>query len=91
MFLDFSKAFDKVDHGVLLHKLQNIGITGKIGAWIHSFLTDRSQTVVTNGKHSLPSEVVSGIPQGSVLGPLLFIILMGDIDKGVTLGDIIVC
>ena len=83
VFLDFAKAFDKVDHGVLLHKLRNLGITGKIGAWIHSFLTDRSQIVVVNGKHSLPSKVVSDIHQGLVLGPLLFIILMVDIDKGV--------
>ena len=79
VFLDFVKAFDKMDHSVLLHKLRNLGITGKMRAWIHNFLTDRSQIVLANGKHSLPSKVVSGIPQGS----LLFIILMGDIDKGV--------
>ena len=57
VFLDFTKAFDKVDHGVLLHKLRNIRITGKMGPWIHSFLTDRLQIVVANGKHSLPSKV----------------------------------
>ena len=81
VFQDFAKAFDKVDHSVLLHKLRNLGITGKMGVWIHSFLTDQSQTAVANGKYSLPSKVVSGIPQGSVLGPLLSLYSWGTLTK----------
>jgi ribonuclease P/MRP protein subunit RPP40 len=84
IYLDFAKAFDKVDHGILLHKLKLLGIHGQIGSWISSFLMDRSQYVAVNGNLSTASKVVSGVPQGTVLGPLLFIILMGDIDKLVT-------
>ena len=80
VYLDFAKAFDKVDHGILLHKIKSIGVTGKIGKWLHSFLTERDQKVAINGIVSNPSKVKSGVPQGSVLGPLLFLIMIGDID-----------
>lgn len=82
VFLDFAKAFDKVDHGILLHKMKRLGITGKIGRWLHNFLTSRSQKVTVEGHCSESSRVISGVPQGSVLGPLLFLVLMGDIDQG---------
>ena len=81
IYLDFAKAFDKLDFNITLQKLKQLGVDGKIGRWLHSFLTDRQQTVLVNGEKSAPAPVISGVPQGSVIGPLLFLILMGDIDK----------
>ena len=81
IYLDFAKAFDKVDHGILLHKLRSYGIHGQLGKWLHSFLSQRKQRVSVHGEPSEPSTVQSGVPQGSVLGPLLFLIHVGDIDK----------
>ena len=84
IYLDFAKAFDKLDFNVTFQKLKQLGIGGKIGKWIHSFLTNRHQTVVVNGEQSDPAPVISGVPQGSVIGPLLFLILIGDIDSNVS-------
>ena len=81
IYLDFAKAFDKVDHGILLHKLQKLGVHGELGKWLHSFLSNRKQRVTVRGTLSEASDVVSGVPQGSVLGPLLFLIMVGDIDR----------
>ena len=83
IYLDFAKAFDKVDLGILLHILQNHGISGPLGKWIHSFLSDRTQRVSVHGELSEESLVQSGVPQGSVLGPLLFLVHISDIDKNV--------
>ena len=83
IYLDFAKAFDKVDKGILCHKLRNMGICGKLGLFLHNFLTDRNQTVLANGKKSTPSLVKSGVPQGTVLGPILFLILINDIDQNI--------
>ena len=83
VYLDFAKAYDKVDHGVLLHKLKQVGIVGPIGRWIHNFLTNRKQQVMIKGRKSKISYLKSGVPQGSVLGPLLFLIYIGDIADNV--------
>ena len=85
VYLDFAKAFDKVDHGVLLHKIKTLGITGKLGVWLYHFLTQRTHFVRLQGGISHASPILSGVSQGSVLGPLLFLILMWDINSGICL------
>ena len=84
MYLDFSKAFDKCDHGILLHKLKKMKIKGKLGRWIQNFLKGRKQVVLVDRVKSKWSVIVSGIPQGSVLGPILFLIYISDIGEGLT-------
>ena len=81
LYLDMSKAFDKVDHAILLRKLESMGIEGKVLKWLTAFLTNRQQIVMVNGEKSRPEKVLSGVPQGTVLGPILFILYMNDITK----------
>ena len=80
IYLDFAKAFDKVDHSILLNKLKKIGINGKICVWKHNFLSNRQQCVAVNGTTSSEAQVRSDVPQGWVLGPLLFLIHISDIN-----------
>ena len=63
IYLDFAKAFDKVDHGITLKKLASIGIKGRLGRWLYSFLTNRTQSVLVEGRKSQPKPVISGVPK----------------------------
>ena len=84
ILLDFSKAFETVPHQRLLHKLKSYGIRHHTLNWINDFWTNRSHQVLINGSHSETQIVTSGVPQGTVLGPLLFLLYINDIENNLT-------
>ena len=83
IYLDFAKAFDTVPHSRLLGKLRSYGINGNTLKWIEAFLKNRTQVVRVNGEDSFSAPVLSGIPQGSFLGSLLFVIFINGLPDNI--------
>ncbi|CAK1578679.1 unnamed protein product [Parnassius mnemosyne] len=79
VYTDYSKCFDRIDHLLLLHKIQSVGIRSNLYRWFTSYVQNRSETVALNGYTSKAMPIPSGVPQGSLLGPLLFNIFVNDI------------
>ena len=81
IFVDLSKAFDTLNHNILLQKLISYGIRGSVNDWFRSYLEDREQFVLLNDVSSNKRKITTGVPQGSILGPLLFLVYINDICK----------
>ena len=86
VFLDLSKAFDTIDHQILLQKLMHCGVRGLTLEWFFGYLNDRTQQVVCNNQLSDILKIKCGVPQGSILGPLLFLIYVNDFCRCITKG-----
>ena len=80
-FIDLKKAFDTVDHVILLQKLKSLGLSNNNFEWLHSYLSSRYQKTVIGHASSTSQKVSVGVPQGSILGPLLFAIYINDLPK----------
>ena len=83
IFIDLEKAFDTVNHQIILSKLNHYGIRGVSNSWFASYLLNRSQSVTLNGVTSSKKEIKCGVPQGYILGPLLFLIYINDMHRAV--------
>ena len=81
VYLDFAKAFDKANYGIAPHRMKEVGIDGRLGIWLYSFLTDRAQEIIANNEISEKVGVKSGVPQGSILGPVIFLIMIDSITE----------
>ena len=82
VYLDISKAFDRVWHDGLIYKLKRCGVSGQLLLLIQSFIKDRKQRTVLNGQNSTWGDISAGVPQGSILGPLFFLVCMNDLAVG---------
>ena len=83
VFIDLKKAFDTVDHDLILRKLERYGIDGRELSWFNSYLSNRSQYTNVNGCESVKCSIITGVPQGSLLGVLLFQILINDLHRAI--------
>ena len=79
IFIDLKKAFDKIDHNIIIRKFSNYGVDQKALKWFQSYVSDRSQKCSVNGHLSTASSITYGVPQGSIIGPLLFLVYINDL------------